>query len=120
MHTSSLKQKTWLVNQIVGKACWCSQVAELFCEDMLNLRCSEKLHALAQLVHELPDHHPLFEKLEQIQRIGGDARERWLDEIQIEFANIGYLAVDDSDFAIQRLTEITDNSLWEQHPERPL
>jgi hypothetical protein len=97
----------------MGKACWCSHVAELFPSDTRSVRCSDKLHAIAALVQALPDTHPLFARLEQIQRKDGIVRERWLDELQLEFSYLGYLFAEEPQRAIQRLIEVTDASLRE-------
>jgi hypothetical protein len=105
--------KTWLVDEVLSKARWCGYVATLFTNDSRSVRFSGALDTLANVIGKLPDTHPLFSKLEQIQRVDGIAHERWVDEIHLEFFNIGFLLDDGAKQGGQRLIDITDASLTE-------
>lgn len=107
------KHKVWLMEEITGTACWCRQVARLFPNNTRSIRCCDTLKALADAVEALPVTHTLFTRLEQIGQADPFTRERWLDEVRLEFSSIGYLSNESASRAIQRLIEITDDSLGE-------
>jgi hypothetical protein len=107
------KQKQWFLKEIRHTASWCRHVAKLFPDGRRNVRCCETLNALANAVVDLPVTHPLFVKLEQIGQVDGQVRERWLDEVHLEFSHIGFMHAENVEQAIQRLLEITESSLWE-------
>ena len=114
------ESKFWLMGEILGKADWCEYVATLFPNDTRSVRCSDTLNSLVAVIEALPDTHPLFHKLEQMRHVDGNVRERWLDEIHLEFSYIGYLFAESTQQAIQRFIEITDASLmeWQQANRR--
>jgi hypothetical protein len=105
--------KNWLVEELQEKSQWCGQVSNLFGDDSRSLRCSDTLKILADVVRTLPETHPLFGKLAQIGHLDAVTRERWLDEVRLEFANIGWLSQLGPDDSIRRLFDITDASLRE-------
>jgi hypothetical protein len=113
MILSTLASKKWLLTEIEQKAGWYRHVATLFPELTREVPCHESLALLARLILILPDNHPLFVKLEQIQRVDGNVFQRWLDEIRLELAYTGHLSAEEVGQAIQSLTEITDASLAE-------
>jgi hypothetical protein len=113
-HPGSLdKHKVWLVEEITGTASWCDQVARLFPGDARSLRCCDTLKALADAVQALPVTHSLFGKLARMSEVDPVTRERWLDEVRLEFSSIGYLSNDSAPHAIEKLIAITDASLCE-------
>jgi len=116
MNTPSVESKIWLVDEISGTASWCSHVARLFQNDTRCVRGLDTLNALSALIQALPDTHPLFNKLAQIQGVDSNTRERWLDEIRLEFSYIGFWSATSAQQAIRQLIELTDASLkeWRQ------
>jgi len=111
--TDQVDHKLWLIQEIEGKASWCGHVATLFPNDRRSHTCSDTLNHLAAAVQALPDSHPLFNKLKQISQVDSVTRERWLDELRLEFSNIGWLSPASSQQAIRQLMGITDASLRE-------
>lgn len=114
----SAHRKEWLVDEITGKACWCGYVATLFPNDQRSTHCCDTLQQLAAAVKALPDTHPLFRLMEQIDRLDGDVRLRWLDEMDLEFSHIGWLSDAAAQQAIQQLIKITEASLKESGQPR--
>jgi hypothetical protein len=71
------------------------------------------LRKLAAAVSALPDTHPLFTVLEQINHVGDHFRARWLDELCLEFSHVAWHSPECTQRAIQQLVEIADDHLWE-------
>lgn len=113
MDMPTIDPKRWLVDEITWKATWYRQVASLFPNDKHIIHCSQTLKKLAIAVKALPDTHPLLGMLEQIERIDSVARERWLDELCLEFSHVAWYPLAGTQQAIKQLMEITDENLWE-------
>lgn len=118
--TALAEHQAWLVEEIRGTASWCGYVATLFANDSRSSRCCQTLYALAAAVAALPASHPLFERLADIAQVASAVRERWLDEVRLEFSNIGYLSAEGGQEAIGRLMAITEASLQEAHRNKRL
>jgi len=116
MDMLSTDPKSWLVGEITGKATWYRRVASLFPNDRHVINCSHTLKRLAAAVTALPEAHPLFDMVAQIEHVDSVVRERWLDELCLEFSHIAWYSPGSTRQAIQQLMEITDDSLgdWQQ------
>jgi hypothetical protein len=113
MDMPSIDPKRWLVGELTGKAVWYRRVASLFPNDERSMRCSNTLQMLAAAVKALPDTHPLFDLLEQIDHVGDEVHARWLSELCLEFSHIAWFSPSSTQQAIKQLMEITDDSLCE-------
>lgn len=68
MDMPSLDPKCWLVNEISRQAEWYRQMASFILGDKRSAQCPRTLKRLASAVKALPETHPLFNLLEQIDR----------------------------------------------------
>jgi hypothetical protein len=118
MDMPSTGTKSWLVGEITWKAAWYHQVASMFSDDERAIRCSKTLSMLAGAVKALPDSHPLFRLIEQIDRVDDEMYARWLSELCLEFAHIAWFAPKNTHEAIRQLMTITRESLWEPTSRR--
>ena len=114
MDMPSVGAKHGLIGEITWKAAWYRQIASLFPNDERCLRCSKSLNMLAAAVKALPDRHPLFKIIEQIDRVDDEVHARWLSELCLEVAHIAWFTPENSQQAIKQLMQVTYTSLWER------
>jgi len=101
------------VSEVTRKADWYRYIDTLFPSDTRSTRRCTTLQALAAFIGDLPDSHPLFQKLAQIRWLGGEAHERWLDEIDLELSHLADVLAADAQQATERLLGISNASLQE-------